>query len=329
MDFNTNLLGQLFIFGFKGFSPPRELIQIIQKWNLGGVILFSENIESSNQIKELVLSIKSYSQIPPFIMIDQEGGLHNRINRDFPLFPSNKHYADRNDSEGLYEAYRTTARALAESGINVNLTPVVDVLTNPENKVIGERAFGDDPDKVSLFSRLAIDAIHAEGILACAKHFPGIGDIDVDPHQEMPHTTNSKRRFERIDFPPFQAAIESGVDFIMTTHVKCLNLDSEKPASLSSTICTRMLKIDLGYDGLVITDDMGMGAIKENFDILDACEKAFLAGNDLILLCHEYEKQAEILERFSKLLRDDQIKKDRFSNTGDKIIMKKKKSLMR
>jgi beta-N-acetylhexosaminidase len=329
MDFNTNLLGQLFIFGFKGFSPPPELIQIIQKWNLGGVILFSENIESSNQIKELVLSIKSCSEIPPFIMIDQEGGLHNRITRDFPLFPSNKHYGDRDDSKGLYEAYRTTARALAESGINVNLTPVVDVLTNPENKVIGERAFGDDPDKVSSFSKVAIDAIHAEGVLACAKHFPGIGDIDVDPHQQMPHTANPKKRFEEIDLPPFKAAIESGVDLIMTTHVNCQSLDSKNPASLSSTICTEILKMDLRYDGLVITDDMGMGAIKENFDILDACEKAFLAGNDLILLCHEYEKQAEILERFSKLLRNGQIEKNRFSSTVDKIIIKKKKSLMR
>lgn len=329
MDFDTNLLGQLFIFGFKGFSPPPELIQAIQKWNLGGVILFSENIESSSQIKELVLSIKSHSEIPPFVMIDQEGGLHNRITKDFPLFPSNKHYGDRNDSKGLYEAYRTTAHALAESGINVNLAPVVDVLTNRENKVIGERAFGDDPDKVSLFSRLAIDAAHAEGILACAKHFPGIGDIDVDPHQKMPHTTNSKKRFEEIDFPPFQAAIESGVDFIMTTHVNCLNLDSKNPASLSSTICTQILRMDLGYDGLVITDDMGMGAIKEDFDILDACEKAFLAGNNLILLCHEYEKQAEILERFSKLLTDKETMNGRFSSTLDKIILKKKKNLMR
>lgn len=329
MDFNTNLLGQLFIYGFKGLSPPPELIQIIQKWNLGGVILFSENIESSNQMKELILSIKSYSEIPPFFMIDQEGGLHNRITRDFPLFPSSKHYGDQNDSKGLYEAYRTTAHALAESGINVNLAPVVDVLTNPENKVIGERAFGDDPDKVSLFSRLAIDALHAEGVLACAKHFPGIGDIDVDPHQQMPHTANPKNRFEEIDFPPFRAAIESGVDFIMTTHVNCQSLDSKNPACLSPTICTQMLKMDLRYDGLVITDDVGMGAIKQNFDILDACEKAFLAGNDLILLCHEYEKQVDILERFSKLLRDERVEKDGFSNAVDKIIMKKKKSLMR
>jgi len=132
MDFESNLLGQLFIFGFRGFSLSEEFIRVLQKWNLGGIILFSENIESLRQAKELILSIKSYSKIPPFIMIDQEGGLHNRIIRDFPVFPSNKHYGDGDDSQGVYEAYRTTARSLSGLGINVNLAPVVDVLTNPE-----------------------------------------------------------------------------------------------------------------------------------------------------------------------------------------------------
>jgi len=328
MDFESNLLGQLFIFGFRGFSLSEEFIRVLQKWNLGGIILFSENIESLRQAKELILSIKSYSKIPPFIMIDQEGGLHNRIIRDFPVFPSNKHYGDGDDSQGVYEAYRTTARSLSGLGINVNLAPVVDVLTNPGNKVIGERSFGDDPDRVSRFSRVAIDAMHAEGILTCAKHFPGIGDVDADPHKKMPLTSNSRQRFEKIDFPPFKAAMRSEVDFIMTTHVKCPSLDSENPASLSSTICSQILRTDMGYDGLVITDDMGMGAVKENFDLLDACEKAYSAGNDLILVCHAYEKQPEVLDRFSRLLRDKEIESDRFSGTVDKIILKKKKSLM-
>ena len=328
MDFESKFLGQLFVFGFKGSFPSQEFIKLLQEWNLGGIILFSENIESLRQTKELILSVKSYSKIPPFIMIDQEGGLQNRITRDFPVFPSNKHYGDGDDAKGVYEAYRTTARSLSRLGINVNLAPVVDVLTNPKNKVIGERSFGDNPDQVSRFSRRAIDAMHAEGVLTCAKHFPGIGDIEVDPHQKMPLTPNSRERFEKTDFPPFKAAIESDVDFIMSTHVKCLSLDAESPASLSSAICSQILKTDMGYDGLVITDDIGMGAVKENFDMLDACEKACFAGNDLILVCHDYERHLDILEGFSKLLRDREMADDRFSRTVEKIILKKKKSLM-
>jgi beta-N-acetylhexosaminidase len=326
MDFETNLLGQVFIFGFEGSSPSEDFIKLLKKWNLAGVILFSENIESTSQIKESIL--ESSSDVPPFIMIDQEGGSKNRITRDFPTFPPNKYYGEREDQKGLYEAYRTTARSLAGLGINVNLAPVVDVLTNPLNKVIGERAFGNDPEKVSVFSSVAIDAIHAGGILACAKHFPGIGDIEVDPHHKMPDNKNSRERFKQIDFPPFKAAIRSEVDFIMTAHVKCLNLDTKNPASLSPMVCTETLKMDLGYNGLVLTDDMGMGAIKENFDILDACEKAYLAGNDLILLSHEYEEQPQILESFSKLLKDRKIKKDKISNSIDRILLKKKKALM-
>lgn len=328
MDFKPNLLGQIFIFGFEGLSPKEEFFRFFKDWNLGGVIIFSENIESLKQIKDVILRIKSYSEIPPFVMIDQEGGQKNRIADDFPTYPSNRYYGKRDDKNGLYDAYRTTAQSLRDLGINVNLAPVVDVLTNPGNKVIGERSFGDDTQKVSEFCQVAVKAIHKGGILCCAKHFPGIGDIGVDPHQEMPENKNTKQRFEKIDFPPFKAAISSGADFIMTTHVKCPSLDSENPATISRVICTDILKIDLGHEGLVITDDMGMGAIKGNFDVPEACEKACLAGNDLILLCHEYEKQPQILERFSKLLKDKKIEEDRFAESLDKIISKKRKTLI-
>jgi beta-N-acetylhexosaminidase len=328
MDFKPELSGQIFILGYDGLSPSEEFFKLIKDWNLGGVIIFSENIESQKQIKDVISRIKSNSEIPPFVMIDQEGGQKNRITDDFPIFHSNKYYGKRDDEKGLYDAYRITAQSLRELGINVNLAPVVDVLTNPKNKVIAERSFGDNAQKVSEFYKLALEAMHKGGILSCAKHFPGIGDIQIDPHQEMPENKNPKERFEKIDFPPFKAAISSGTDFIMTTHVKCPFLDPESPASLSRIICTDILKIELGYEGLVITDDLGMGAIKRNFDVIEACERAYFAGNDLILLCHEYEKQSQILKRFSKLLIDKKIEETRFSGTLDKIISKKKKTLI-
>jgi beta-N-acetylhexosaminidase len=328
MDFKPELSGQIFIFGYEGLSPSEEFFRFIKDWNLGGVIIFSENIESPNQIKDVISRIKSNSEISPFVMIDQEGGRKNRITDDFPTFHSNKYYGEKEDEKGLYDAYRITAQSLRELGINVNLAPVIDVLTNQKNQVITERSFGNNAQKVSELCQVAVEAMHKGKILSCAKHFPGIGDIQTDPHQEMPENKNPKERFEKIDFPPFKTAIQSGVDFIMTTHVKCPFLDPESPASLSKVICTDILKKDLGYEGLVITDDMGMGAIKRNFDIPQACEKAYFAGNDLILLCHEYEKQREILERFFKLLKDNKIEEKVFSETLDKIISKKKNTLI-
>lgn len=327
MALDIDLLGQIFIFGFEKESFSFEFIQLYQNWNLGGVILFSRNIVSSDQLSELTNLLKSISKIPPFIMIDQEGGEVNRITKDFPLSPSNKYFGDEEDKEGLFQAYKITAKNLKRLGINVNLAPVVDVLTNPKNRVIGERSFGSDAEKVAEFSKIAIQAIHSEGILACAKHFPGIGDINLDPHQDLPYNHNSKERFETIDFIPFKEAITSEVDFIMSTHVLCPNLDPKESACLSPVICNQILKEELKFGGLLITDDLGMGAIKKNYSLENACEKAFSAGNDLILVCEEFEKQEKILEHFKKLLMDKKLDEDLLSARIAKIMAKKKESI--
>ncbi len=322
-----NFLGQIFIFGFEGKSLSSDFKKFFEKNKIVGVILFSRNIESSAQIKDLCSELKSLSDIPPFIMIDQEGGERNRITKDFPIFPSNLYFGEKEDREGLYFAYKKTARNLKKLGINVNLAPVVDVLTNPKNEVIGERSFGSDSYKVASFSKIAIDATHSEKVLACAKHFPGIGDIEADPHKELPTNDNSKKRFEEIDFLPFKEAIKSGVRLIMTSHVFCPNLDSKDFSTFSQKICSDILKGKLEFDGLVLTDDMGMGAIKKSSELNFGFYKAFLAGHDLILLCEEFEKQNSLLEYFKKLLIDEKIDKTSFSKRVEKIILEKKKRL--
>jgi len=327
MALNIDLLGQIFVWGFEKESFSFEFTELLKRWNLGGVILFSRNIVSPAQLSFLTDLLKSISKIPPFVMIDQEGGKVNRITKDFPLFPSNKYYGDREDQEGLFQAYKITAKNLKKLGINVNLAPVVDVLTNPKNQVIEERSFGSSPEKVAELSKIAIQAIHSEGVLACAKHFPGMGDISLDPHKDLPYNHNSKQRFETTDFLPFEEAIRSGVDFIMGAHVLCPNLDPKEPASLSPVICNQILKEELKFRGLLITDDLGMGAIQKNYSLENACEKAFLAGNDLILICEEFEKQEKILEHFRKLWMDKKINEDLFSDRIAKIMAKKKESI--
>jgi len=340
-SFNPKMLGQFFILGFEGNFPTGDFLHLVENQNLGGVILFARNIESTKQISETIKELKSTHtgaplgkqtlapmdklKYPLFIMIDQEGGSINRITEDFPVFPSNKFYGDRKDREGVFEAYKTTARELAKLGINVNLAPVVDVLTNPENSVIEERSFGEDPHLGAEMSKKAVEAIKSENILACAKHFPGIGDIDVDPHSDLPLNSNSEERFKRIDFLPFKASISSHVDMIMSTHVLCPNLDSKEPASLSKRICGDILRRELRFEGILITDDMQMGAIRKNQKLTEACQKAFLAGNDLILICDKFEEQVQVLEHLEKLVSDKKISEERLNLSLNKILSAKRR----
>jgi len=324
-SFDPKRLGQFFIFGFEGKLPTEDFLYLIEKQNLGGIILFARNIESPKQISETIKELESKSKHPLFIMIDQEGGRTVRITKDFPAFPSNKFYGDRKDKEGVFEAYKTTARELSRLGINVNLAPVVDVVTNPKNSVIGERSFGEDPVWVTEMSKVAIEAIKSENILACAKHFPGIGDIEIDPHSDLPINSNSKKRFEKIDFLPFQASISSNIDMIMSTHVLCPNLDAKNPASLSKIICVDILRKELGFKGILITDDMQMGAIRKNQKLAQVCQKAFLAGNDLILIGDKLEDQVQVLEHFEKLVSDKKISEETLNFSLDKILSAKKK----
>jgi beta-N-acetylhexosaminidase len=317
--------GQIFSFGYKGTEPSGEFIKLIRKYQLGGVILFSENIGTKEDIKEHIELLQRSSTIPLFMMIDQEGGRVNRITQDFPLFPANLYYGKKEDKEGVYEANRQTARELKKLGINVNLAPVVDVLTNPANPVIGDRSFGSEPELVSEFSKIAIEATRDEGILACAKHFPGIGDISVDPHKTLPFNSNSKERFEKIDFLPFRTAISCEVDFIMSSHVMATELDSSFPATLSKKICTGILRKELNFKGVTITDDMQMKGIKSNFPLEDACHLAFEAGYDVILISENLEEQLKVLDFFEKKFKDKELNTARLSEATDRILTLKKK----
>jgi beta-N-acetylhexosaminidase len=170
-----------------------------------------------------------------------------------------------------------------------------------------------------------VEAIQSEGLLACAKHFPGIGDIDVDPHSDLPINSNSKERFERIDFAPFKASISSEISMIMSTHVLCPGLDSKEPASLSKVICTDILRKELGFEGVLITDDMQMGAIRKGRELAEACRQAFLAGNDLILICDGFEEQVQVLEHFEKQVVDRKISQERLNSSLNRILSAKER----
>lgn len=311
--------GQLFSLGFEGSEPSVEFLNLIQSYQIGGVILFSANVKTKEELKENIRLLQEKVEIPLFVMIDQEGGRINRITEHFPVSQSSLFYGENRDKVGVLNAYSETARELKKLGINVNLAPVVDVLTNPSNKVIGDRSFGSDPDLVAELSEIAVQAIKAEGVFACAKHFPGIGDIADDPHSSLPFNRNSRERFEKIDFLPFKAAISCYVDFIMSTHVICTELDPAFPATFSKKICSDILRKELKFKGILITDDMQMKAIKNNFPLEDACCQAFEAGHDMILVSENLDEQTKALEHFERRLLNRELDLGRLSDSLTRI----------
>jgi len=318
-------LGQFFIFGYQGETPSSDFLRLVRKYDLGGIIFFTRNITSLSQLAETIRQFKSYFKSRPLLAIDQEGGKINRITQNFPLFPANKVYADNKDRKGVKEAYQTAARELFKLGINLNLVPVVDILGEGES-FMGDRSFGNDVDTVAEFTSLAITAVKQVKVLTCAKHFPGIGSLVKDPHEILPQLPISKKEFEQKEFIPFKVAIKSGVDCLMTTHVIAPALD-RKPVTFSKKVVTDILQKKLKFKGLVLSDDMEMKAIVDNFDFEEACENAFLAGHDQILICHSLDRQVQVLEHFEKQIRHKKIPGSLVKKRLEKILKFKKAKL--
>lgn len=318
-------LGQFFILGYEGEAPSTDFLKLVRKYDVSGIIFFTRNITSPSQLAETIKQLKPYFKNKPLLAIDQEGGRINRITKNFPLFPANRIYAENKDRKGVKEAYQTTARELFKLGINLNLVPVADTLGAGES-FMGDRSFGNDVDTVVEFTSIAIKTVKQAKILTCAKHFPGIGSLVKDPHEVLPQLTLSKKKFEQRDFIPFKAAIKSGVDCIMTTHVIAPALD-HKPVTFSKKVVIDILQKKLKFRGLVLSDDMEMKAIANNFDFKEACTNAFLAGHDQILICHSLDRQVQVLEHFEKLFRDKKIAGGLVKKRAEKVLKFKKTKL--
>ena len=316
--------GELFVLGYEGIKPSAEFLNLIQTYPVGGIIFFERNIASPIQLGDQIQSFRKLVPYPLFFMIDQEGGKVNRIKTGFPVYPSNKFYGDNLDFQGAIGAYQVTATELRKLGINVNLAPVADLIHTQED-YIAERSFGTDPKVVSRLVSLAVEAIHSARIFACAKHFPGLGNLQKDPHKELPEKSQSANEFRVKDFLPFQAAIDSKVEMMMTTHLKTPGLDAQEPATFSKVIVTEILRNELKFEGLVISDDMEMGGITKYFQLPEACYKAFLAGHDLILICHSLERQKEVLEYFNQKIKNDQTAQKRLEDSLPRIERFKQK----
>ena len=295
-------IGQLAIAGFAGESIPADLKAIAREFDLGGIILFARNVSAPEQVAEISREARTMAQeLPLWVSVDQEGGRVARLKAPFTIWPPMLTLG-RSGDERLAARFATALAAeLKAVGITLDYTPVLDILTNPKNPVIGDRALAERAEDVARLGRTIVRVLQREGIAACGKHFPGHGDTAVDSHHELPLVEHPPDRIEAVELVPFRAAIDEGVAAIMTAHILMPAFDEERPATLAPAIVDGLLKKKLGFGGLVLSDDLEMRAISGRYGIPEATVAAIAAGCDAVLMCGAtQESQAAALEALIK-----------------------------
>jgi beta-N-acetylhexosaminidase len=280
-------VGQVFMLGFEGTSLTAANRALIGGLHLGGVTLFGRNIQSGPQLARLDAELQTIADpVPLFISVDQEGGLVVRVTDGATIFPGNMAVGATGDPTLARRVAEASASELLAMGVNMDLAPVVDVNTNPLNPVIGIRSFGSDVPLVSDFGVQTIQGLQSSGVSAVGKHFPGHGDTAVDSHRDLPVVPYSLDRLQSLELLPFKAAIEAGVDGIMSAHLYLPSIEPQHdlPATLSRTVLTGLLREQLGYPGLILTDALDMDAIKKDRPAAEAAVQAFEAGADMLLI---------------------------------------------
>lgn len=299
------LAGQRLMVGFDGTTLTRDLKYLIDTVRVGGIILFSRNIHDPEQLGELCRSVQDHALIcgqpPLFIAVDQEGGKVARLRSPFTEFEGNP--SMRNETDAV--SFSTiTARELKEVGINMNMAPVMDVAFADVDSIMAGRSFGDDPYWTARMGTVVIEQMQKNGIMAVAKHFPGIGRTTLDSHLDRPHLDTVPEKLMRADMVPFTAAIHHDVAGIMLSHIVYEKIDANWPASLSPPIAADLLRKKLGYNGVVLTDDLDMGAVKEYYPIETVIKQIMAADIDQALICHRSPDIEAAVERMTSILRE-------------------------
>jgi beta-N-acetylhexosaminidase len=288
--------GQLLFAGFEGMQVPPDLGALIAEGRIGGVVLFARNVRDPSQLRSLVddLHARAPAEAPLCVAIDQEGGRVQRLRAPWTEWPPMRRLGERGFVDETRAVARALGRELCDLRIDLDFAPVVDVDTNPDNPVIGDRSFSRDPGEVARHAAAFVEALQSEGVAACAKHFPGHGDTSVDSHMELPCLDHDLERLRHTELPPFRAAAAAGVASVMTAHVLVPQLHSRLPATLAREILD-LLRSEIGFDGLVFGDDLEMAAIADHFTPEFATRAALDAGVDALLVCKRADLRTEVL----------------------------------
>ena len=302
-------VGRLAVAGFAGTALPVELRALAREAELGGIILFARNIEAPEQVAELAYAARELSStVPPWVSVDQEGGRVARLRQPFTRWPAMRALGNSRDARLAGRFARALARELRAVGVTLDYAPVLDVDTNPDSPIIGDRALSADAGETARLGAAIVEGLQGGGVAACGKHFPGHGDAAADSHVELPVVRHPPERLHAVELEPFRAAAAADVAAVMTAHVLYPALDDEHPATLSRRIAGDLLRGELGFDGLLMTDDLEMGAITEQHAVEDAAVAAIAAGCDMVLLCGaDTERQAVVIEGLIHAVEDGRL----------------------
>lgn len=324
-------VGQLLILGWQGESHEENITVsehariLVEDFQVGGIILLGRNVGTPAETTRTMNRLQEMSRIPLFIVADQEGGMVCRFKDPYVVFPSNMAIGATRTPEYAYKAAFATARQLRAVGVNFDFAPCVDVNNNPLNPIIGTRSYADNPEMVADYARQAIKGFHDGGVATSAKHFPGHGDTSVDSHLALPEIDFPRQRIESTELPPFKAAIQAGVATIMTTHIMFPQLDPELPATISPTIIGGLLRQDIGYEGVIVTDCLEMEGVNEKWGTPSAAVMAFKAGVDCLLICHTLERQIKARELLLDAISKGDIPMDRLDASVRRILLLKER----
>jgi beta-N-acetylhexosaminidase len=319
----------MFMVGYAS-ADPMAASDLIRRYHVGGIILFSRNIRDAAHAAEVCQKLqelrRQVSDSPLFIAVDQEGGCVARITQGVTVFPGNMALGATGSEHLARRAANVTAAELLALGINVNLAPVLDISSNPRNPGLGARSFGSDAALAARLGSAMIVGMQEKGILAAAKHFPGLGDAHVDSHNELPIVDVAGERLESRELLPFRAGIDAGVAFVMSAHCSYPSLDGTlAPATLSEPILTGLLRERMGFKGIVITDCLEMAAIEKNFPAAQSALMAVRAGANMVLICHTLKKQTSAIDSLAAAVKTGDISEEIIDAAIAKISSTKKR----
>lgn len=306
-------VGQLFMVGFDALEPNEQIERLIREQRIGGVILFRRNVHTPAQLARLSRRLQEInaevSDQPLLIAIDQEGGMVMRIEQGVTPIPAAMAFQAACSVDDCEALSYINGNELRQMGINMNLAPVLDVNNNRLNPVIGVRAYGEDAATVSRFGLAAVRGLRRAGIVATAKHFPGHGDTSTDTHYDMASVAHGRERLDAVELAPFKAAIAEGVDAIMTAHVMfpAIEPDPTVPATLSRAVLTDLLRTEMGFKGVVISDCLEMAAISQGIGVARGAVETVKAGTDIVLVSHMIERQLAAIEAVTQAVETGEI----------------------
>ncbi|RKP55626.1 beta-N-acetylhexosaminidase [Cohnella endophytica] len=321
-------IGQMLLVGVEGTSIDDSAKKMLTEQFVGGVIFYKNNFSDLEGSVRFVNDLKKANfsnPAPLFISVDQEGGKVSRLPKEFVAMPDAAKVGKTGKPELAEQMGALLAQQLKLVGFNVDFAPVLDINSNPKNPVIGTRSFGNKADLVTKMGIAEMNGLRDGGTVAVVKHFPGHGDTSVDSHLDLPVVNKTTEQLKKLEWIPFQAAIDDKADAVMVAHILFPKIDPNAPASFSKKIIGDQLRGTLGYDGVVITDDMTMGAIADHYGIADSAVKSIEAGSDIILVAHGYDTEKKVYDKLLQAVKSGQIDESRIDQSVRRILALKNK----